>query len=945
MPMCGAGNAPGRRVTEKVNRGERNSETMVSIEIDGEVYLVEEGNNLLQTCLSLGLDLPYFCWHPAMGSVGACRQCALVQYHDRHKESGDERDEIGRIVMGCMTPVADGMRLSLNTESARLFRSEIVELLMTNHPHDCPVCEEGGECHLQDMTVMTGHTARQYRGLKRTHRNQYLGPFISHEMNRCIACYRCVRFYQDYAGGSDLQALASRSNVYFGRHEDGVLENEFSGNLVEVCPTGVFTDKPLSERYSRKWDLQAAPSICVHCAQGCNISPGERYGELRRVVNRYNGEVNGYFLCDRGRFGYGFVNRDDRVRRAIRNSADSEGEPLQDILSRPETRDRLANEVGAGKELLGIGSPRASLEANFALRELVGAENFYSGASDQEDRLVRLALQIAESASIRVPTLKEVEAADAVLVLGEDVINTSPRLALSLRQAVRNAALELADELDIPRWQDAAVREAAQADQSPLFNLTLAATRIDDAATRTLRAAPDELARIGVAIARALDDNAPEVADLPEEQQRLANEIAGTLARSNGAQVSTDLYLCVPEANSLGLAMLTRERPGHTLGTALQRVAEEDADTLIVLENNLARRVSREQLRQQLQGGVEILLLDHLWHETSEHVDLVLPAAPFSECEGTLVSSEGRAQRYYPVQLAGDDVRGSWEWLSDMIALHNGASEPRWQQLDDLTRDCAAAVPALAGIVDAAPGGAFRIEGMKIARQPHRYSGRTAMLADVNVSEPRQPQDTDSPLGYTMEGFPGEKPASLTPYYWAPGWNSNQAVGKFQAEISGPLRSGDPGVRLLADGEATAPYYDVDMQPVAGEGWLLLPRHHIFGSDELSNLAAPIAERSAEPALALNPADAQQLGIGQGQGVQFTSGGTRVSLMATLDPSCPPGTLGVSAGTERTAGIEYLQRVSLSSDPAWVASKPQLIATDQPARPAGDAPSAPGASS
>ena len=142
------------------------------------------------------------------------------------------------------------MRISIAAEQARQFRSDNIELLMTNHPHDCPVCEEGGECHLQDMTVMTGHTFRRYRGLKRTHNNQNLGPFINHEMNRCIACYRCVRFYNDYAGGHDLQALGIHNNVYFGRFEDGVLESEFSGNLVEVCPTGVFTDKTFSAHYA-----------------------------------------------------------------------------------------------------------------------------------------------------------------------------------------------------------------------------------------------------------------------------------------------------------------------------------------------------------------------------------------------------------------------------------------------------------------------------------------------------------------------------------------------------------------------------------------------------------------------------------------------------------------------------------------------------------------------
>src|SRR5690606_8963245 len=152
----------------------------------------------------------------AMGSVGACRQCAVRQY-----KNADDRQ--GRIVMACMTPAGDGARLSVHDPEAQRFRGEVIEWLMSNHPHDCPVCEAGGEWHLQDMTVMSGHTYRRFRFQKRTHRNQYLGPFINHEMNRCIACYRCVRFYREYAGGDDLDALGAHHYVYFGRHEDGVL--------------------------------------------------------------------------------------------------------------------------------------------------------------------------------------------------------------------------------------------------------------------------------------------------------------------------------------------------------------------------------------------------------------------------------------------------------------------------------------------------------------------------------------------------------------------------------------------------------------------------------------------------------------------------------------------------------------------------------------------------
>ena len=279
---------------------------MPTIYIDNKPYEVKAGKNLLETSLSLGFDLPYFCWHPAMGSVGACRQCAIKIFKD-------EKDANGKIVMSCMEGVKDGLRMSIADSTVKAFREQVIEWLMTNHPHDCPVCDEGGSCHLQDMTVMTGHDYRRFEFKKRTYTNQYLGPLIHHEMNRCIQCYRCVRFYRDYAGGDDLNVFGAHHHVYFGREKDGVLQSPFSGNLAEVCPTGVFTDKTLKKHYTRKWDLTSAPSVCHHCSLGCNIIAGERYGRLRNILNRYNSDVNGYFLCDKGRYGYEFVNSVNRI--------------------------------------------------------------------------------------------------------------------------------------------------------------------------------------------------------------------------------------------------------------------------------------------------------------------------------------------------------------------------------------------------------------------------------------------------------------------------------------------------------------------------------------------------------------------------------------------------------------------------------------------------------
>ncbi len=189
---------------------------MTKIWVDGKYYEVDADQSLLEACLELGFDLPYFCWHPALGSVGACRQCAVKQFKD-------EKDTRGRLVMSCMTPISDGMRLSIKDADAAKFRAGVVEGLMLSHPHDCPVCDEGGECHLQDMTVMTGHNYRETVYPKRTFRNQNLGPLINHEMNRCIQCYRCVRYYREYAGGHDLDAFASRDQVFIS----GGMRTEF----------------------------------------------------------------------------------------------------------------------------------------------------------------------------------------------------------------------------------------------------------------------------------------------------------------------------------------------------------------------------------------------------------------------------------------------------------------------------------------------------------------------------------------------------------------------------------------------------------------------------------------------------------------------------------------------------------------------------------------------
>jgi NADH-quinone oxidoreductase subunit G len=879
---------------------------MTTFLVDGKPYTAKPDENLLQACLGAGLDLPYFCWHPALGSVGACRQCAVKQY-------ANEEDKTGQLVMACMTPIAEGARYSLADPEAASFRASVIEWLMVNHPHDCPVCEEGGECHLQDMTMMTGHAHRRYRFTKRTHRNQDLGPFIKHEMNRCIACYRCVRFYGDYAGGRDLDVFAAHDHVYFGRHADGTLENEFSGNLVEVCPTGVFTDKTFSARYARKWDMRGAPSICANCGLGCNTTTNARAGELRRIVNRYNGEVNGYFLCDRGRFGYGFVNAPDRIRTPLARGSDGR----QAAISREDAIARFAALLGTGGRVVGIGSPRASLESNYALRTLVGAENFYPGVSVREERLLHLVAEILGSGAVHVPSLREVERVDAALVLGSDLPDAAPRAALALRQAVRGAGFAHAATVKIPQWQDAAVRTFAGGVRSPLFIATPAATRLDDVALATLRAAPADIARLGFAIAAVIDPAAPAVADLSADLVAQARACAAALLaaerplivsgveagdetviqaaaniavalRARGKSVA--LMLNVPECNSLGLALMANSQP------SFEAALVEPGALVIVLENDLYRRAGNAALDTAL-ASARLVVLDHSESPTSNRAELVLPAASFAESGGTLVSSEGRAQRFYQPIFAENDVSESWRWLGDIARAAGSNACQGWNTEDDIVDALANAIPRFAALPGVAPSEKFRVKGSRIASEPHRFSGRTAMNAARNVREPKPPVTADSPFSTTMEGYHGKVPSALVPFFWAPSWNSVQSVNKFQAEIGGALEGGDPGVRLLeAREDAALPYYTGVAETFARRdgSWLaiLLPR--VFGDEEQSARATPIRERMAPPALALNAEDAALLGVESGQLLEFEMDGGRQSLALEIHPELPRGVVGIA---------------------------------------------------
>lgn len=976
---------------------------MAVIHIDGTTVEVDSSDNLLQACLSLGIDVPYFCYHPALGSVGSCRQCAVKQYQNEE----DMKAGRGRLVMSCMVAPGDDMYISVTDEEAKAFRKSMVELLMTNHPHDCPTCEEGGHCHLQDMTYMSGHSRRRYRFTKRTHHNQELGPFIAHEMNRCIACYRCVRFYKDYAGGEDLGVYGSNNRVYFGRDKDGQFESEFSGNLTEVCPTGVFTDKTHSERYNRKWDMQYAPSICHGCSAGCNTSPGERYGELRRIENRYNGEVNRYFLCDRGRFGYGYVNRDDRPTQALERINDKHVKINIDY-ALDETIKRIKD-----KKVIGIGSPRASLETNFALKNLVGYDKFSTGLNHQQQSLVNKCIEVLSTDGIYNPSMTDIESYDAVLVLGEDITQTSSRVALSVRQAAKNEGLKMAAALQTQPWLAEPVKRIAQNALSPVYIIDVTQTKLEDISKVSVVATPEDITKLGFKVADEISRFADDFLEVVDPQtaeqedtdvdadgmQMLAKQIAydliqadkplvisgsslssvalieaaaqitQTLTQKRAAikateqhqvdthnekvraaekQAQTDqpdedqelsakpeksdtgtdkdkqddverepasklelkevndsyhaqagIYLTVPDANSMGVCMLG--------GQSVEELLATDFEVVIVAENQLTDAIDANKLTQLL-ADKTVIALDHQLLEWHKEVDIVLPAASFAEADGTLISAEGRAQRFFQVYDNNyyhpmSSIKEGWRWLHAVHSSLEGR-EVDWTQLDDVINALIVTHPKLAGIKGAAPDADYRITGLKIARQPRRYSGRTAMRAPISVHEPMQPKDLDTGLTFSMEGYTGKQtPSSMIPFANAAGWNSPQAWNKYQDKVGGHLKNGDPGVRLFDQVERLTMRQYVAPEATSAtttdirQGQAkLVPIYNIYASSMMASRSPIVAEQLPVATWRIGIDDAKDWNIAAGDYLAIEIDKQQIILPVQLVGYLAEGCIGYPVG-------------------------------------------------
>lgn len=567
---------------------------MPKLIIDDISVEVPPGTSVLEAARSVGITIPHFCYHPALAIAAACRVCAVKLLDGPVKG----------IQMSCSLPAQDGMVVSTTDPEALKLRALVIEWLMENHPHDCPVCDEGGECLLQDFTIAGGHSRRRYQGKKRTHMNQYLGEGIYHEMNRCIQCYRCVRFYQEYAGGTDFGVTGSAGRVYFGRFEEGQLESPFSGNLVDICPTGVFTDK--TGRYrARYWDYEFAASICLHCSVGCNISPQNFQRELIKVVARRNDQVNGWFICDRGRFDKSAVNDPQRPRHPEVDGVQRGYDDALDALAYRISGFIKTNGTGS---LAFVGSTRLSLEGAILLGELSrlldGSQLcYYADASAAQGSVAAVQLLNEQNAA----SVHDLEHANCITLLSVDLMEEAPMLALSVRKAWLAGA------------QVFLVAEQPGANEQELpFKYT---------AVATLDEVPLDGGSKGVVICGA---------------RKFEPELLTHLAT-----ISAKLMLLQPGPNGFGAGMLSNEHDALSLSELL---AAKKVKAVVCFEADIP---------VEMLEAVDVLGCAD-WRKTGivDRGSVLLPTTTWVESDGTSINFEGRAQRFQRAMRAGFALKG-----------------------------------------------------------------------------------------------------------------------------------------------------------------------------------------------------------------------------------------------------------------------------------------------
>jgi NADH-quinone oxidoreductase subunit G len=609
----------------------------ITFTIDGREVQAPENTMLVDAAKHGDVEIPVFCYEPKLGQpVGACRMCLV------------EIEGIPKLQTGCSTPVKDGMVVHSESERVKTAQRGVVEFLLVNHPLDCPVCDKGGECPLQDITFGWGPGMSRFIEPKRHFvKPLALSEKIAIDRERCILCYRCVRFSQDVAEDEQL-VLAERGADTFVTTFDGhPYEAPFSGNIIDLCPVGALTSRPY--RFAaRPWDIEEAGSVCTLCPAQCNVDLTVRDERVLRVRAREHSEVNDGWLCDRGRFAYPAFDGSQRI-----------GEPLlrDGGQLRPVSWERALSEaatalVRAGEATGAVVGGRATSEEGLLLTRLI-REGLGSADIDSR-RAGTLALETHRA--LNDPRLQarvsDLEFADAVLVLATDPIADAPILDLRLRKGVRRRGLTLvhadAEQLRTGAEQLTERLRAAGEDVVVLWHERLTGGAQGAASVEALLALADALA--------LADSDGAGLLEIP----------AGTNAR--GLREAGVLPNAAPGLRPTAELSVGAARDGRGARAIAEALADGDLSAVVLLEPDAPTSAGDHERWERALGRASsvVAYATSLSDLLAEHADVVLPAQAYAEKEGTIVHPDGRLQRLRPAVARPDATRAQWQTLVEL---------------------------------------------------------------------------------------------------------------------------------------------------------------------------------------------------------------------------------------------------------------------------------------
>ena len=604
---------------------------MVNLTIDSRPVTVPDGTLVVEAAKLLGIEIPVFCYHHKLEPVGACRMC-LVEITPGPPVAQ----------AGCIRPVAEGMVVKTQTAMAVQARADILEFELVNHPLDCPVCDKGGECPLQDFTFRHGYPTSRIDGPRLHFKKPIpLSPTIALDRERCVLCYRCTRYYDEIAWEQELTVAERGVHSVIASQFDQPLTSVFSGNIIDLCPVGALTSR-VWRFESRPWDMTHSESICSKCAVGCNVNLWQRRGQLVRVTSRENDDIDDGWICDRGRFDYTDVNDPARLRTpTVRGTKATWAEALT----------VLADGIRGKGSKLGISLPHdLTNEEGFLFRRLL--EGPLRGAKVKMHGRTALPVQAGEQLLI-----KEIDDAKVIVVVASDTENDVPIVNLRIKKAVSKRGAKLIvihpDGVDLDRNQHTVhIRNQPGA----------AAAEVRKLSNHPLLTAPGGPVAILYGDGRGSEDTADLVSACSE------------LAASVGAKL-------------MPLYRATNERGALALGVA----GWDKLDGVEALLSWGLPPIAGVPSSVRFHAA-----WDHLTRPDHQGAAVVLPATSFAEQQGSYTNLEGRIQFLRPAVVAEAPLKESWEVLVELgIAL---GLELDYAGIFAIQREAAKAIPALAAL-------------------------------------------------------------------------------------------------------------------------------------------------------------------------------------------------------------------------------------------------------